>query len=74
VTSAPLLTANTKRRFLPGKTFSRTVTLTAYAWDGTGGFNGTVNLASTSLGGASPFSATALTATCFVNTAPTPAP
>ena len=69
--NALLLSANAKLRFVPSKTFRGTVTLTAYAWDGTGNFAGTANLTKTGTAGASPFSATALVATCLVNSAPT---
>ncbi len=75
-TSALLLSANDLIRFVPTKTFVGTVSLTAYAWDGTGTFttvNGNLiaNVTRTGTGGADPFSATLLTANCFVNSAPT---
>ena len=53
-----LLSASTKIRFLASTNFSGTVSLTAYAWDGT-------------TGNATSLSATSLKATCLVNTAPT---
>jgi RHS repeat-associated protein len=71
-TNALLLPASAKLRFVPSKAFSGTITLTAYAWDGTGNFPGDIaNLIKTGLGGASPFSSTGLAATCLVNSAPT---
>ena len=62
-----------KLRFVPKKSFSGAVTLTAYAWDGTGNFNGAANLKS-GIGGTTPFSAAPLVATCLVNSAPTLTP
>jgi hypothetical protein len=68
--SALLLSANSLIRFLPRSEYSGTVTLTAYAWDGSTGNSGeTVSLSGKNAAGA--FSATTLTATCLVNTAPT---
>jgi hypothetical protein len=63
---ALLLSANDLIRFLPnGKGGLGTATLTAYAWDGsTGSDSGTASVKG------SAFSATNLTATCLVNTAP----
>ena len=70
--TALLLHANDKLRFVPSKLFSGPVTLTAHAWDGTGTFAGNIaNLAKIGTGAATPFSATTLTATCLVNSAPT---
>jgi hypothetical protein len=66
-----LLTAKDRIRFVPSKSFSGTVSLTAYAWDGTGNFTSTANLTKTGTGGDTPFSAATLTATCLVNSAPT---
>ena len=71
MTDALLLAASTKLRFVPNKAFSGIVTLTAYAWDGTGNFTGAANLTKAGLGGTKPFSAIPLTATCVINTAPT---
>jgi hypothetical protein len=73
-TSALLLPSYAKLRFVPNKLFSGTVTLTAYAWDGTGNFGASANLMTAGTGGANAFSATALTATCLVNNAPTLTP
>ena len=56
-TKALLLPASAKLRFVPSKSFSGTVTLTAYAWDGTGNFTGTANLTKTGTGRTTPFSA-----------------
>ena len=71
-TRALLLPASAKLRFVPIKSFGGPVTLTAYAWDGTGTFiNNIANLTKTGAGGTTPFSATALAATCLVNSAPT---
>jgi hypothetical protein len=62
---ARLLAANDRIRFVPGGKFLGTVALTAYAWDGsTGSAGGTARVKG------SAFSATPLTATCLVNTAP----
>jgi RHS repeat-associated protein len=64
---ALLLSANDMIRFLPnGKGGLGTATLTAYAWDGSTGSDG-----GTAPAKGSAFSATPLTATCLVNTAPT---
>ena len=72
-TSAALvLSANDLIRFVPSKSFSGAVSLTAYAWDGTGNFtNNIANLKTTGFGGSTPFSATTLVADCLVNSAPT---
>ena len=61
--AALLLSANDKIRFVPNKNFSGTVSLTAYAWDGTGDFtntggNPTANLTKTGTGGDTPLSGT----------------
>jgi uncharacterized repeat protein (TIGR01451 family) len=70
--TAVLLHASDRLRFVPAKLFSGVVALTAYAWDGSGGFSGGVaNLTQTGIGAATPFSAKTLTATCLVNSAPT---
>ena len=70
--AAVLLSTNDMIRFVPKtSTFAGVVTLTALAWDGTGSDGGTVNLsAAGSTGGATPFGATTLVASCTVNTAP----
>ena len=70
--AALLLSANDKIRFVPSKSFSGIVSLTAYAWDGTGSFSSDItNVTKTGIGGSNPFSATTLTASAFVNSAPT---
>ena len=71
LSSALLLSASARLRFVPNKSFSGTVSLTAYAWDGSGNFTGTANLTQTGIGGITPFSATTLVANCLVNSAPT---
>ena len=63
---ALLLAASVKLRFVPSKSFSGVVTLTAFAWDGSGA---SANLTTSGTGGSSPVSATPLIASCFVNTA-----
>jgi hypothetical protein len=68
---ALLLKGSDLIRFLPTKNFSGTVSLTAHAWDGAGGFATTADLTKTGSGGTTPFSAATLTATCLVNSAPT---
>jgi hypothetical protein len=69
--AALLLSANDKVRFLPKKTFNGDVSLTVYAWDGSGAFSTDVaNLTKAGTGGATSFSAATLTATCLVNSAP----
>jgi hypothetical protein len=70
--AARLLSGNDRIRFVPNAGFAGTVSLTAYAWDGTSGSDG--GLATLSgpgkTGGGTAFSTTALTASCVVNTAP----
>jgi hypothetical protein len=64
---ALLLLANDLLAFVPKKGFLGTVTVTAYAWDGSpssGSHGRTVRVQG------SDFSGTTLTATCLVNTAP----
>ena len=67
MTNALLLAASAKLRFVPNDSFSGVVTLSAYAWDGSGN---STNLTASGLGGSSPFSATPLVANCIVNSAP----
>jgi hypothetical protein len=69
---ALLLSANAWIRFVPNGAFSGAATLTAYAWDGsTGSEGGTANLSvKSATGGTTAFSATTITATCLVNSAP----
>src|SRR5262249_40860919 len=70
---ARLLSANDLIRFVPKAGFLGTVSLTARAWDGTGGFadGSTVNFThKNTAGGTTPFSAGSLSAVCLVNTAP----
>jgi hypothetical protein len=62
---ARLLAANDLLRFVPNAGFLGTVSLTAYAWDGSTGTAG-----GTARPRGSAFSSTPLTATCLVNTAP----
>ena len=72
-TSAALLLAGTDLiRFLPTSADSGLATLAASAWDGSSGtVGGTANLSGkNATGGTTAFSATSLTATCLVNTAP----
>ncbi|HKI34658.1 MAG TPA: RHS repeat-associated core domain-containing protein, partial [Gemmataceae bacterium] len=71
--AAQLLSGNDLIRFVPNAGFAGTVTLLAYAWDGSSGSDGgTANLAfSGATGGGTAFSTTLLTATLAVNTAPT---
>jgi Ca2+-binding RTX toxin-like protein len=72
--TALLLAGNDRLRFVPNAGFIGTATLAAYAWDGSDGKSAgsTVDLSSNSvLGGSTPFSTSALTATSIVNTAPT---
>jgi autotransporter-associated beta strand protein len=74
---ARLLSANDLIRFVPKAGFLGTVSLTAHAWDGTGGFadGSTANLAAKhATGGTTPFSTGTLSAVCLVNTAPKVAP
>jgi hypothetical protein len=69
--AALLLQANDLICFVPSRPFSGTVSLTAYAWDGTGSFtNNIANVTNTRTGGANPFSAITRTANCLVNSAP----
>jgi len=70
--AAVLLAGNDLIRFLPNTGYLGTATLTAHAWDGTGKVGSVVNLTlKHATGGTTHFSATTLTATCLVNTAPT---
>jgi RHS repeat-associated protein len=64
-----LLTANDRIRFVPKNGFVGIATLSAFAWDGTGGTDG----GTTTVHG-SAFTRATLTASCLVNTAPTLAP
>jgi hypothetical protein len=66
---ARLLSASDRIRFVPRAGFVGTATLSALAWDGTGGSDG-----GTATARGSAFSSTALIAMCLVNTAPTLAP
>jgi hypothetical protein len=70
--AALLLMGSDRIRFLPNAGFAGTVSMQAYAWDGTSGSaTGTANLAGKgNTGGSTAFSTTPLTATCLVNTAP----
>jgi hypothetical protein len=70
--SARLLSGNDRIRFVPSAGFVGTVSLTAYAWDGTSGSDGgTATLSGNGkTGGGTAFSTTVLAATCLVNTAP----
>jgi hypothetical protein len=70
--SARLLSGSDRIRFVPAGGFAGTVTLTAYAWDGTSGSDGGTAILNGrgKTGGGTAFSATTLTATCLVNTAP----
>ena len=69
------MSANDLIRFVPGKSFSGTVSLTAHAWDGsTGSLTHTINLLQTGTGGSTAFSAATLTASCLVNSAPNLSP
>jgi hypothetical protein len=81
--AAVLLEAGDTILFVPKSTsFNGTVSLTAYAWDGTNPLGTTltdgesnVNLSNpTSIGGTTPFSSTALTAMLHFNQAPTQNP
>ncbi len=71
-TSAPLLSGSDLIRFVPTASFAGTVSLEAYAWDGSSGSDGgTANLTGKGkTGGNTAFSATTLKATCLVNEAP----
>jgi hypothetical protein len=69
--AALLLSASDLIRFVPSKSFTGSVTVQAYAWDGSTGTPGSaVNLSKTGIGGSTAFSSTSLFATCAVNTAP----
>jgi hypothetical protein len=68
---ALLLPGSDYIRFVPNKTFHGTVTLTAYAWDGsTGTAGGTADLTMGKTGGITAFSAQPLAVSLAVNTAP----
>jgi hypothetical protein len=62
---ALLLSGGARLRFIPSSGFLGTVSLTAYAWDGSTGQAGALAKVS-----GTAFSRTPLTATCLVNTAP----
>jgi hypothetical protein len=70
--SALLLPGSYLIRFLPNSGFAGTVSLQAYAWDGTSGGAGTTVILSGhgKTGRNTAFSTAALTVTCLVNTAP----
>jgi hypothetical protein len=74
--AAQLLQGTDLIRFVPNAGFMGTVTLSAYAWNGITGVDGsTVNLTATATrGGTTAFSSGTLTASCTVNTAPTISP
>jgi hypothetical protein len=66
-----LLHATDMIRFVPKKAFGGTVSLTAYAWDGSGVFATNIaNVTKAGTGVGHPFSPTTLAASCLVNTAP----
>ena len=75
LTNALLLAGTDLIRFVPSAGFTGAATLTANAWDGTQGTAAATGAAAgfkiTATGGANAFSATTLTATVEVNTAPT---
>ncbi len=70
--AALLLSGSDRVRFRPNAGFAGTVSVQAYAWDGTSGSaGGTATLTGHGkTAGSTAFSTTALTATCLVNTAP----
>jgi hypothetical protein len=67
--AARLLSGLDQVRFLPAPSFVGSVTLRAYAWDGSSGTNGSTSALGPT-GSRTAFSTTSLTATCLVDTAP----
>ncbi len=70
--AALLLSGSDRIRFVPSAGFAGTVSMQAYAWDGTSGnVGGTATLTRRgTTGGSTAFSTTVLTASCLVNIAP----
>jgi hypothetical protein len=70
--AALLLSGSDRIRFLTNASFAGTVSLQAYAWDGTSGSAGSTSALAGhgKTGGSTAFSSTVLTATCVINTAP----